>query len=203
MKKVLRDIGLFFKGHWPHVVVAIPAAIAFTALHELAHCAAVWMQGGTVTEFVWLPSGAEWGHMQYAFPPGVEYSEAVISLSPYVFWVASCVVAGVLSLKPTRWPFWFASTIFVWLFIVPLADIANTAAPYLILDASNDFRYALGPAPSSFAILAAVPVAVAVLYGYLLNRRLYRDRAIGFPAYCILAGTAALMVLALTSVRFG
>ena len=203
MKRVLHDLAAFFKGHWPHFVAAIPAAIAFTALHELAHCAAVWIQGGNVTDFAWLPSAAGWGHMSYLFPQGVQYSRRAIMLAPYAFWAGSCLLAGALASRRAPWPFWAASTIFVWLFIVPLADIANTAIPYVLWNTFNDFHRAFGPVGLSFSVLAVVLGLLASWYGYLLNRRLYRDRAVGLPAYCVLAVLAALVVLAGTSVVFG
>lgn len=201
MKHVLQDIAAFFKGHWPHVIVAIPTAVAFTALHEVSHCVAVWMQGGTVTEFVWLPSGSEWGHMRYSFPSGVQYSATAVSLCPYVLWVSLCLFAGVLAFRQTPWPFWCASTIFVWLFIVPLADIANTAAPYLLWDADNDFQHAFGPSRPSFVATAVALGAVFATCGFLLNKRLYRDRAVGFPTYCVLAATATLAILTISCFR--
>ncbi len=51
--------------------------------------------------------------MNYTFPPGLHYSEAAISLAPYVCWILLYVFAGLLSLKPRPWPFWVASSIFV------------------------------------------------------------------------------------------
>ena len=201
MNRVLQDIAQFFKGHWPHVVLAIPAAIAFTALHELAHCAAAWVQGGSVTEFVWLPSAAEWGHMRYSFPAGAHYSATAISLAPYVSWLFLCFLAVIISLRRSPWPFWAGSTIFVWLFIVPLADIANTAVPYVLWDSDNDFRSALGPTrPSILAGVVAFGLLSAGL-GFILQKRLYRERAVGLAAYCVLASTGALMILAITSLR--
>lgn len=199
-RRVLKDVLYFFKGHWPHVVIAIPGAVAFTALHELAHCVAVWLQGGFVDEFKWLPSRTEWGHMRYLFPPGVTHSTAAVSLSPYAAWVLLCLLAGLLSLRRNKWPFWFASTVLVWLFIVPLADIANAVVPYLFMDANSDFRDALGPARPQFVVAAGIFGLAAASYGYSLNRRLYRDRAAGFPAYCVLAATALVAVVAIGSV---
>ena len=198
MKPILKDILLFFKGHWPHLIVVIPAAVAFTALHELAHCAGVWLQGGRVTNFVWLPSGTEWGHMQYLFPSGAEYSSTAISLSPYVFWISFCLLAGILSLKRSPWPFWIASIIYVWLFIVPLADIANTAMPYLLTNTNNDLQQAFGAARFSYVLIAVIFGIAAAIFGFLLNKRLYRDRSIGLAAYCVLATTATLIILAIS-----
>ena len=174
---MLKDIVSFFKGHWPHIIIAIPAAIAFTAVHELAHCAAVWVQGGSVTKFVWLPSGTHWGYMRYSFPPGVSHNATTVSLSPYALWVSSCLFAGLLSLRRCKWPFWFASTVFVWLFIAPLTDIANTAVPYLLLNADNDFRDAFGPTRPFFMVVAGIGGFAAAAYGPLLCKRLYRERA--------------------------
>src|SRR5262245_36372498 len=112
MKNAFRDIITFFKNHWIHIIIAIPAAIAFTVLHELAHCAAVWIQGGTVTEFVWLPSKAEWGHIRYLFPADTTYNATAISLSPYIFWVSLMLLSGILACRKSAWPFWIASIIF-------------------------------------------------------------------------------------------
>jgi len=198
MKRVFEDIVCFIKSHWPHLIVAVPAAIAFTALHELAHCAAVWAQGGTVIDFVWLPSGAEWGHMNYRFPAGTNYSTTAVSLSPYAFWIAFCLLAGILSLRRTAWRFWCASAIYVWLFIVPLADIANTAAPYLLRNANNDLHNAFGPARPVYAVMAVGFGIAAAVFGFWLKKRLYRDHCIGLEAYCVLAAAATLVILAVS-----
>lgn len=192
MNHVIRDIASFFKSHWAHILVGIPAAVAFTALHELAHCLAVWVQGGSVTEFIWVPSRGEWGHMRYSFPVGASYSALAVSLSPYVFWVGCCLLVGILALRRFPWSFWAASTLFVWLFIVPVGDIANTAVPYLLWDSENDFRQAFGSTRPAFSIAAVVLGVMVASWGFHINRRLYRDRAVGLPAYCILVVTAAL-----------
>lgn len=195
MKQILNQVAWFFWGHRWHLLVAIPAVVGFTVFHELAHSVAVWVQGGAVTAFVWLPAGSEWGHMCYSFPPDADYSEVAVSLSPYAFWVCFCLLAGVLSLRRTPWRFRYASTIFVWLFIVPLADIANAAIPYLFWNADNDLREAFGPVLSSTVIMAAVFGIIAVMGGFLINRRLYRERSLGFPAYGVLVVLAALLIL--------
>ena len=84
------------------------------------------------------------------------------------------------------------------MFIAPLADIANAAVPYLLSDASNDFRQALGPMQPPFLIGAISVGVVALICGFLLNKRLYRERAVGLPAYGCLAAAAALAVLVIS-----
>jgi len=198
MQQIWQDIVRFFRGHWAHLLLAIPAVVGFTVVHELAHCAAVWMQGGHVTEFVWLPSSGEWGHIQYKFPPGVIYSGWLVSLAPYFCWLLLCLLTAVLSLKPRPWPFWFASTLFVWCFIVPLADIANAALPYLVWRSDNDFFHAFGAPTLPIAMVLGIGAAVLVCLGFPIQRRLYRERAVGLAAYSVLAAGGAAGIFALT-----
>ena len=74
----------FIRNHWVHLVILIPAAIAYTFVHESLHALAVIVQGGKMVEFVWVPSPKEWGHVRYEFPEGQVYSELVILLAPYL-----------------------------------------------------------------------------------------------------------------------
>ena len=66
---VIKEIIKFFKTHWIHALIGIPAIFVFTAFHELAHCVPVWAQGGIVTDFTWLPSAPDMCHINYAVPP--------------------------------------------------------------------------------------------------------------------------------------
>ena len=199
MRQTWQDIVRFFKGHWLHLLLAIPAVVGFTVVHELAHCAAVWIQGGQVTEFVWLPSPGEWGHMRYEFQRGVVYSPQFISLAPYLCWLLLCLLTGALSLRPRPWPFWFASTLFVWCFIVPLADIANAALPYLVWTSDNDLLHAFGQPALSIAAVLGIGATVLVCLGFPIQRRLYRERAVGLGAYSLLAACGAVGIIAITS----
>jgi hypothetical protein len=181
-----------------HLLIAIPAAVVFTVFYELAHCTAVWMQGGTVTDFVWIPSGEEWGHMQYIFPKGTNYSSAIISTAPYILWITLCIIAGIFSLKRKPWKFLWASTIFIWLFVVPIADIANAAIPYIVRNANNDLKQAFGSIQSSYIVVGCIFGIIAVIYGLLLNKRLYRNNALSVAAYSILVAIAAIAISLLT-----
>ena len=195
MHRLLSDIGRFFRWHWPHVLLAIPGAFVFTAAHELSHCAAVWLQGGVVTEFRWLPAGGDWGYMRYLFRAEQPYSTEVISLAPYACGLLLYVVAATLAMRTKPWPFWFASSLFIWFFVAPVADIANAASPYLLWNADNDFRDALGPVNLSILLILTALGVLLTAFGFMLQRRLYRERAISLPAYCVLAIVGALAIL--------
>ena len=202
-RNLIDQIKGFFRGHWPHLLAAIPLGIIFTALHEFAHSAAGWLQAGTVTSFVWLPSSAGWGHMSCSFPAGAQYSMRMVTLAPYFLYLAMGLLAGALSLRRSAWSFPAASTFFVWLFVVPVADIANTAIPYALWNTYNDFHRAFGhSSPYISTALLVLGLSVA-WYGYWLNRRLYCARAVGFPAYCILALAGVCMVVAAAIFQMG
>ena len=200
ISRTIAQIGGFFRGHWPHLLAAIPLGIAFTALHELAHSAAVWLQGGTVTAFAWWPSGAEWGHMSYSFPVGAQYSKQIILLAPYVLYLGMNLLAGLMALWRRALPFPVASSVFVWLFIVPVADFANTAVPYALWGTFNDFNRALGPSSPSVSAALLSSGFLASWYGYWLNRRLYGPLALGVPSYCALAAAGMGIVVAINSI---
>lgn len=136
--------------------------------------------------------------MRYAFPPGAQYSSGAISLAPYVGWVVLCFSAVALALRPRPWPFWIASTIFMWLFAVPLADIANAALPYALRGATNDLWHAFGPARPATALAMAAFGAFMVCTGFPLQKRLYRGRALSVSAYGILSACAVVLILGVT-----
>ena len=184
-KELKAELLTFFKGHWPILLVAPPMAVFFTLLHEAAHAFAVVVQGGTLTEFVWLPTSHGWGHIRYEFPQGAEFSSRAISMAPYFMWVMFSCTAALLSLRKRPWPFWFAATVFVWVFAAPLMDIAHNGIPYLS-GSNNDFTNAFGPA--GFGAFAAFEVAAAfsAVAGFVVQRRLYRERALSAKAYIIL-----------------
>lgn len=133
MKGVVKEVLQFFRGHWPHVSIGVPGLVAFTILHELAHCVAVWLQGGTVTEFVWLPSAGEWGHMRYDMSLDVPISSKIVSLSPYIFEVGSVFSClGILTMRQAAWSFPVAVAMFCWLYIAPVGDLLNAVLPVLV-----------------------------------------------------------------------
>ncbi len=140
-----REVIDFFRGHWVHLLIAPGMALTWvTFLHEAAHSAAAWGQGGTITEFSILPGGGNYGHMAYSFPAGALYSPTLISLAPYLMWgTMAAFVAGLALLRRKMGVGPLASTLFVWGFAVPLLDIGNAAMGHLA--GHGDLARALGP----------------------------------------------------------
>ncbi len=198
MHQIFSEILVFMKRHWVHLLLGIPMIIGWTILHELAHCLAVWTQGGTVTDFVWLPGDDHWGYMSYQAEAFSFRMQQWVALAPYLIWTMFCLFAGVLAGVSPKGSFMINSTTYVWLFIAPVADIANAAIPYLLWGMENDLHHALGTPglliQSGFISFSLLIVA----YGFWLNRKLYHENALGLRAYTILAGLAAVLVTGLT-----
>ncbi|MHC4742417.1 MAG: hypothetical protein ACYS8Z_10925 [Planctomycetota bacterium] len=193
-KELKTELLRFFKGHWPMLLVAPPMAVFFTLLHEAAHAFAVIVQGGTLTEFVWLPTSRGWGHINYKFPMDVEFSSRAISIAPYFMWVLFSCAAALLSLRKRAWPFWFAATVFVWMYAAPLMDIAHNGIPYLS-GSNNDFANAFGPPGFGMWAGFAVTAIFCAIGGFAVQTRLYRERALSAKAYIILFCAASTFLL--------
>ncbi len=194
--KALTEVAYFLKTHWVHILLIPPAALAITILHEAAHGALAIVQGGTITEFVWLPTAEEWGHIKYIFQKGSSHSAVAISIAPYFLWVTCCLLALALAMPTKPRPFWASSTIFIWLFLAPLADIANAALPYARGE-KNDFYSAFGEPDGLLRATILGAAALSATVGYFLQRRLYAQNALGVPAYSLLGILAIVLMLVL------
>ncbi|HEY1051751.1 MAG TPA: hypothetical protein VGE39_18395 [Prosthecobacter sp.] len=190
---MIREVLCFLRRHWPHLLLAVPGALLVTVLHEAAHAAVAMLQGGTLLEFVWLPGGGHWGYVSYDFPAGVPYSSFVISIAPYVLWLGFAALAMLLSLRRRKYAYWQASILYLWLFVVPLADIANAAFPYL-RGQHNDFHSAFGPPSVYDEPLVGLACVMAITIGYWLQRRLYREEGLGLAAYLVLSTVMVVMI---------
>ena len=124
----------------------------------------------------------------------------VILLAPYVLYLGMNLLAGLMALWCRALPFPVASTVFVWLFIVPIADIANTAVPYALWNTFNDFHRAFGPSSPVVSAALLGSGLLASWYGYWLNRQLYGPQTLGVPSYCALAAAGMGVVLAINSI---
>jgi hypothetical protein len=189
---VIVEILRFCKRQWYVLPAVIPALVLFTLFHEAAHAAAVLLQGGRVVEFIWLPTGGLWGHIRFHFADD-NYSPATIAAAPYVMWLAASIFAAVLSLSRYKFSFVLASFVFVWLYVAPAADIANTAFPYVMGSRNDFFGLFGGPSPSVTLILAACCLAY-VIAGFFIQRRLYRQDALSGAAYLALVASTFVLL---------
>jgi len=188
----IKEIGGFCGRQWYMLPVAAAAVILFTVLHEVAHAAAVIVQGGQVTEFVWLPQGGRWGHIRFIFSHD-DYSAFAIAVAPYCMWLAVSLGAAVLSLRPKGWPFFAASWIFVWLYTGPLGDIGYAAFGWL-KGSPNDFHNAFGAPGHTAVVFVVVGTLAAIALGYFVQRRLYGASALSRKAYILLAGAVPVLL---------
>ncbi|MFT4548188.1 MAG: hypothetical protein ACI8XO_004181 [Verrucomicrobiales bacterium] len=195
---VISEVLQFLKRIWWHFLLLLPGCILVTVLHEAAHALVVILQGGEIVEFVVLPDGAHWGFVRYVFPDGQEYSELAVALAPYFMWIGFAACASVLGWLPIRWKFWSASMIFLWLFVVPLGDLGNAAFPWVFVGADNDFRAGLGEAGASAALGIVLLLGGAFYWGYILQRRLFREAALGWAGFGSLFGLVVVGLVLLT-----
>ena len=179
------ELWRFFRGHWPHLLLAVPGAVLWTILHEGAHALAITFQGGHVTKFVWIPTLVRWGYVEYNVPDH-PFSNFAVSFAPYGFWLILALMAGVLSLRARPYPYWVAGTIFIWMFVVPLGDIAMAAFPYLF-GSLNDFSDAFGSPTGLVWMLIVLFGMTSVGFGMIIQQRLYREQALSAMGYTLLA----------------
>ncbi len=194
---MLHEIWTFIRRHWLHLLLVVPGALFFTIVHESAHAAAVLLQGGIVLEFVWLPVADKWGYVSFDPPVVGPFSEFLVAIAPYLLWLFLAAVAAALSLRRRQFAFSAASSLYFWMFVAPLADVANTAFPYLA-GKHNDFMHALGPPTLSACVLIVVLGAMILVTGHLVQRRLYREQGLSLPAYLVLSSTVVVLLLFLT-----
>ena len=181
------ELGRFFTGHWLHFLLAIPGALLWTILHEAAHAMAIMLQGGQVTKFVWIPSPGRLGYVEYNFPDH-PFSGFAIAIAPYAVWLILMLLAGALSLRARPYPDWLASTIFIWMFVAPLGDIAWAARPYLFESSNtNDLTHAFGPPTRVISLLIVLFGIASVVFGMIVQQRLYGERALSAISYTLMA----------------
>ena len=193
-RPALSEIRRFVRAHVWHLLLLAPGLLLATLLHEAAHAAAVAGQRGQLEQFTWIPSLQEWGYVTYRFPEGVAYSELAISIAPYLLALGLAGIATLASFRRQPWSYRVASVWYIWGFLVPLAEIANTMFAWLV-GADNDLSAAFGrPAPGGFIAVGCV-VPGCLLWGGWLQRRLYRERALGLGAYATLSLSTVIFVV--------
>jgi hypothetical protein len=186
----LREVGRFLRSHLFHLLISpVLGFTVVTLLHELAHAAAAIAQGGTVTELSIVPQAGSYGHMRYHFAAGSPAVRELVSAAPYLMWGTMAGIVVLIALASSRLPHAIASTLFLWLYLVPLLDIANAAIGWLV-GAGGDLAHALGPPDQLGAGAMLCFAAAAYAATYFVQRRLYGNRALSAPAYVLISAVA-------------
>jgi hypothetical protein len=192
----------FIRGHLLQLVLVVPGALLLTVMHESAHALAVVLQGGSITEFRWLPSASDWGHVSFTFPSTIRYSPMVVSLAPHVLSLLLVIAAFLLA--------WFrpvpsdraASYIYFWLYFIPAADFGFALLVWM-LGGDNDVAKAFGPPSTLSAGSVLMYAAVVCTLGYVLQSRLYDRLRLGLVPYGALVLTALLLIGGVLGMGYG
>lgn len=111
----------FVRAHLKWLWLAPAVAFCGTVVHELVHCAAAVLTGGTLTELHVLPTHFE-GRFVFGFMEATGQDEAWTKVAPAL--VSACVAtfayAWLAELKPGR----AAKACFVFFYVVPLFDVS-------------------------------------------------------------------------------
>lgn len=162
----------------PQVIVAPVLTFGITFLHELAHAAAALSIGGELTEFSWLPTKTNLGHIRWVPPPNAgDLDFVLVSVAPYLMWTLLAGVVLLVAWLPNRFHWSAASSLFVWGYAVPIGDIAgNLMAPRGDLSA---------PGVEGLIVTCAGAGAVLIAWGlgWLVQRRLFPDAKVGALGY--------------------
>ena len=171
-KRWLRYLLLFV----PHVVVApLALFLVVTFLHELAHAGCALALGAKVTQFAFLPvKGGPLGQMSWDPPRNaIPHFADWVALAPYVMWSTCIAAVVVIAALPQRLHRWFAAFLFLWLYTVPLGDIA-----WNLLSTDGDLAYGF-----VWQVLALGGCGVVWAVGHLVQRRLFHEHAVGVVGY--------------------
>lgn len=180
---VASGLGRFCALHLPHLVVA-PVLLFFfvTFLHEMAHVAAVLLQGGVVTSFRIVPDGATFGAVSYERPETGPWSADLVAVAPYLLWSLSAAAVMAVAALPGRLHPALASTLFIWGYVAPVADIGWNLAAGVLGEGDLAVPGFLGPLVHGAGLLL---LFVAYVIGFWVQRRLYGSEAIPLPGYLL------------------
>jgi hypothetical protein len=167
--------------------------VGVTFLHEAAHAAVALAIGGTVTEFAFLPSAGNLGHVRWTPPPGAPgwYGD-LVSVAPYAMWSLFAAATALLAVLPVRLNPWLGAAVFFWCYVIPVGDTAwNLHGAHGDLAVGGEDGLILRGA-------GTVVLLGAYALGHPIQRRLLGDRSVGALGYlaCSIAVGAASAVAA-------
>ena len=193
---MLQEIKYFLIKNWWQLIILIPGAFLITFLHELAHAIPVWLQGGTVEEFVWhSDKEGMWGHVSYTFPPSIKYNSFIITIAPYLSALVILTVTFLTTfvIKPSNRI--FASFIFICLIVIPLGEIAYALFPYNFYSKKNDLYYAFGNPTLLISFSTIILVIGGTYLAYISHKNIFNIHALSLRSF-ILLSTIPIFLLA-------
>jgi len=135
----LRRMGGFLWAHLAYTLLAPALMMAGTVIHEAAHAAAGLALGGRVLEIdVWpefAPNGFRFGHVLYDRHFG--HLQWLVTMAPAFAWTA-IALTSLLWVRRIARP-WLAKVCFLFLFLLPLADISMQLAGLYCNSPSSDY----------------------------------------------------------------
>lgn len=195
------ELIIYVYQHRLHMLLLLPGSILFTIIHEAAHAVMVWFQGGKIIQFIWMPTYARnefaqwewlWGYISYEFLEDQVYSDFLIASAPYILMLGLMLFAAITSLRRKPYAFWLASTLFIWLYVVPNMEIMNELLPWL-LGYRGDFWSAFGEAGQFAWIMTVVWLLLVSIIGFWVQQALYRQQALSPLTYSIFFSTGLLL----------
>jgi hypothetical protein len=161
-----------------YYLLLLPVAMFFgTILHESAHATMAILQGGGITKFSIMPgwSGGHFyfGYVSYWPPPRGFYSESLLSLAPIISWT---FIAGLapLYLQKSE-PEWVAKTAIIFLYFLPLGDVAMQLHGLFYQVTVSDLYKGLHGFEGLVAIIALIYFSLFGLLGWKLFQRVHGD----------------------------
>lgn len=182
--------------HRFHALLCLPALVGVTVLHEAAHALAVVLLGGEVTYVSFWPTRERWGHVSWHEPPAGMHLRWLVTLAPYLMWLTLAGAAAVFAALSRPKPLWLASTVFVWCFALPVLDVALAICTYGLYR-SGDLLDLFGPSTAARITITVIGAVLFGTSGYVVQRKLYGDCALGPMAYAMLALASAAALMAL------
>lgn len=165
----------------PHLLFApVVLVLGTTFLHELAHAAMALTLGHVVSDFTFLPSAADFGHMRWEPRVGGVANPidgVLVSLAPYLMWSAFAALTLAVASLENRVHWLVGSSLFLYGYAIPIGDIA-----WNLSSGTGDLA---APGPEGLLVTAVglALVALAWIVGWFVQWRLFGERRVTFGSY--------------------
>ena len=199
--RIFLEILRFLHRHLIHVLLFVPGAFVLVTAHELTHAVAASARGGTIQEIHLLPTRQNWGGSVSYKLPGAQATSWAIALAPYVASLSLAILTTCVAIRRPPKSYFVASCWFVWGFIMPLADLLNTALMWF-QGAHNDFYGALGPISPIGIFATGTLIILCMAWGALVQTGLYSGQKLSRQAWWTLSGSTMAAFIGLVFIAF-